>query len=91
MKFEKSVDETNIDKYRVAKNTREYHIFLRIIFSKFMRLRQLFHVKNVNKNIMFKTDYWVTIIEFLNFLHCFVTNCIRNHHTEFEIERTILT
>ena len=45
----------NIDKYRVAANIIEYHIkskliFLRII-PKFLKIRQLFQVKNVCKNV----------------------------------------
>ena len=51
-KLKKANDQTNIDKYRVAANITEYHIiskliFLRIIIKKFMKIRQLFHVKNV--------------------------------------------
>ena len=50
-KFNKSDDQTNIDKYRVAANITEYHIiskgiFLKVIFPNFMMIRQLFHVKN---------------------------------------------
>ncbi len=51
-KFNNSDDWTNIDKYRVATNITEYRIiskfiFLRIIrYSKFMKIKQLFHVKN---------------------------------------------
>ena len=49
-KFKKSDDQANIDKYRVAANVKEYHImskliFLGIIIPKFMKIRQLFHVK----------------------------------------------
>ena len=56
MKFKKSDDQTNIDKYRVAANITEYHIiskliFIRIIIPKFMKKRRLFHVKNVCKNV----------------------------------------
>ena len=55
-KFKKSNDQTNIYKYRVAANITEYHIiskliFLRIIIPKFMKIRQLVHVKNVCKNV----------------------------------------
>ncbi len=44
----------DIDKYRKAASITEYHnvlkfIFLRIVISKFMVIRQLFHVKNVKK------------------------------------------
>ena len=51
-KFKKSDDQTNIDKYRVAANIKEYHIiskliFLAIIILKFIKIRQLFLVKNV--------------------------------------------
>ena len=50
-KFKKSDNQTNIDKYRVVTNITEYHIisklvvFRRIINSKFMMIRQLFHKK----------------------------------------------
>ena len=52
-KLKKADDQTNIEKYRVDANFTEYHIiskfiFLRIINTKFMMARQLFHViKNV--------------------------------------------
>ncbi len=54
-KFKKSDDQTNIDNYRVSANIKEYHIiskliFLRIITPKLMRIRQLFHVKNICKS-----------------------------------------
>ncbi len=57
----------NIDKYRFAANITECHIiskiiFLRIIVLKFMKMRQLFHVKNVvyemSKINMFEMDVW---------------------------------
>ncbi len=56
MKFKKSDDQTNIDKYRVASNITEYYvisklIFLRFIIPKFMMISQLYHVKNVFKNV----------------------------------------
>ncbi len=49
--FKKSDDHTNIDKFRVTASIIEYHnisklIFLRIIIAKFMKKRQLFHVKS---------------------------------------------
>ena len=45
-----SDDQTNIDKYRLAANITEYHIISkfslhRIITTKYMIIRQLFHVK----------------------------------------------
>ena len=51
-KLKKSVDQTIIDKYRVAANITEYHIiskliFLRIIILKFM---EIISCKNVCKN-----------------------------------------
>ena len=54
-KLRKSDVHTNIDKYREAANITEYHIiysfiFRRIIIPKFMKIRQLFHVKNVCEN-----------------------------------------
>ena len=54
----------NIDKYRVAANITEYHfisklIFQRIIFPKFMMIRQLFNIKSKNvKNQHIKMDVW---------------------------------
>ena len=58
----KSDDQTNNDKYRVTANITEYHnisklIFFRIIISKLMLKRQLFHVKMSEIN-MFKMDEW---------------------------------
>ena len=55
-KLKKSDNQTDIDKYRVAANITEYHnlstlIFLRIIIANFMKKRQLFHVKNILKNV----------------------------------------
>ena len=49
-KLKRSNDETSIDKYRVAANITEYQIvlkliFFRIIIPKFMKIRQLFHVR----------------------------------------------
>ena len=52
-KLKKSIDQTNIDKYRVAANITEYQIiskliFLRNIIPKFMMIvNYLFLVKNV--------------------------------------------
>ena len=51
-KFKKLDEQTNIDKYVVAANITEYHIkskiiFLRSIIPKFMKIKQLFNVKNV--------------------------------------------
>ena len=45
-----SDDQTNIDKYRLAANITEYHITSKLILqqkiiTKFMMIRQLFHVK----------------------------------------------
>ena len=53
-KLKKSDYQTNIDEYRVAVNITEYNttsklLFLRIIIPKFMKIRQLFHEKNVSK------------------------------------------
>ena len=49
-KFKKLDDQTNTDKYRVAANITKYHIiskliFLRLIIPKFMKIKQLFHVR----------------------------------------------
>ncbi len=54
--FIKSDNQTNIDKFRVTANITECNnisklIFLRIIIPKFMMNRQLFHIKNVYKNV----------------------------------------
>ncbi len=45
----KSDDQTNTEKYKVAANITEFHnyIILRIIVPNFMKIIQLFHVKNV--------------------------------------------
>ncbi len=68
-------DQTNIDKYRVGANIREYHIISKISSeeSPVMIIRQIFH------EIMYKCqtqhvsnggiDYLVTIIELLQFLY----------------------
>ena len=55
-----SRNQMNIDKYRVASNITEYYIiskliFLRIFISKFMKIRQLYHVKNLCK--VFKNQH----------------------------------
>ena len=63
-KLNKLDNQTNIDKYRVNANITEYHnisklIFLRIIITKFIEKRQLFHVKDyvkMSKINMFKMD-----------------------------------
>ena len=54
-KFKKSDDQTNFDKYRIPANIKEYHItskliFLGMIIPKFIKIKQLFHFKNVCKN-----------------------------------------
>ncbi len=52
MKFKKSDDHTNIDKYRVLAIITEYYIKINLLwnhYSKLMKIRQLFHVKNVSK------------------------------------------
>ena len=61
-KFNKSDDQTNTGKFRVAGNITEYYIiskliFLRIIIQKFMKIRQLFHVKMNVKNFVFKNTF----------------------------------
>ena len=80
-KFKKSDNQTNIDKYKVAANITVYHIiskliFLRIIIPKFMKIRQLFHLKNVKINMLKvgQRDFLVTIIELLRFLKKTVIN-----------------
>ena len=98
-KLKKSDDQTNMDKYRVDANITEYHIlsklnFLRLIIPKFMKKRRLFYVKNVCKNI--KNQHvlnWTYGLFDQNYRAAFyiLPNSIRNHHTEFEIHRTILT
>ncbi len=49
-----------------------------------MMINQLFHVKNVCKNVKNQhiSNFW-----FIRFV--ILPNCIRNHHTEFEINGTI--
>ncbi len=71
-KLKKSDDQKNIGKYRVDVNITEYHIisksiFLRIIFPKFTRIRQLFHAKDACRNVKNKhvkterTDFLIII------------------------------
>ncbi len=63
-KFKKSVDQRNIDKYKIAVKITEYNIiskfsFLRITILKFMRIRILFHKKmheKLSKISKFKMD-----------------------------------
>ena len=45
-KLNKSDNQTDIDKYRVAANITEYHFISKLILLKFMLERHLFHVKN---------------------------------------------
>ena len=50
----------------------------------------LFFVKYQNKHVLIeRTDILVGIIELLRFLHS--TYLYLNHHTEFEIDMTIVT
>ena len=61
-KLKKSDEQTNIDKYRVAANITEYHILSKLIFRsiiipKFMRIRQLYHVKNVCNKVKINISY----------------------------------
>ncbi len=95
-KLKKSDDQTNIEKYRVAANIIiSKSIFFRIIIPKFMMIRQLFYVQNVCKNVKNQhlkkrcTDCLFTIRE--SYASYILHNCIMNHHTEFEIDKTILT
>ncbi len=68
--LKKSDVHTNIDKYSAAANITEYRIvskliFPRIIIPKFMRIKQLFNVKNVcNHQTQFKINR--TVITCLN-------------------------
>ena len=62
-KLKKSDDQTSVDKYRLTANIIEYHnksklFFLRIIIPKFMKKRQLFHVKHVCKNVKINMFKW---------------------------------
>ncbi len=83
-------------KLKKSDNIIDYHItskliFLRSIITKFMMIRQLFDVKNIFKiSTCLKWTYGLLIT--INKLLCFhiVPNCIRNQHTEFENDRTIL-
>ena len=80
-KLKKSDDQTKIDNYRVTANITGYHIiskliFLGIIFPNFMKIRQLFHIINLCKNVKNQhiyngcMDFLVKIIELLSLLHC---------------------
>ena len=90
-KFKKSDDQTNIDKYRVAANVTEYPnisklIFLRIIIPKFTKIMQLFHVNMLNCTYRLFLSQLSSCYAFY-----IVPNCSMNHHTEFEIDKTIIT
>ncbi len=79
---------TNIDKYSVATNVREYHIiivsksiFLKIIISKFMMIIQLFQVNNGCKMLkinMFKMEVG-TFGQNFKVAFYIIPNCIKNH------------
>ena len=75
-KLKKSDDQTKIANYRVTANIISKLIFLGIIFPNFMKIRQLFHVKNLCKNVKNQhvyngcMDFLVKIIELLSLLHC---------------------
>ena len=78
-KFNKSDDQTNI-----GKNITEYQNNL----PKLMEKRQLFHVKKM----YVKMDVWTFCSQLSSYCDFYIVpNCIRNHHTKFEIDRTILT
>ena len=85
----------NIDKFRVAANITSKLIFQRIIIPKFMKIRHLFHVNNVCRNVKtkhVKNGVWIFWSQLLSSYASYILPfCNRNHHTEFEIERTILT
>ena len=94
-----SDDHTNIDNYIVAGNIKEYYIiskliFLGIIIPKFTEKRQLFHEKNVCKNVknqQVSIDVWTFCSQLSSCCSFYIgPNCIRNHHTKFEIDRTII-
>ena len=88
--------QTNIDKYWLAANITEYHIiskliFLRIIIPQFIEKRQLFHVK-MSKINKFKMEVWICWAQLSRWYAFYIVpDCIRNLHTKFEINRTILT
>ena len=91
-KFKRSDDQTNIDKYRLAANITEYHIiskliFLRIIIPKLIKIRKLYDVKNVYKNVKNGRiwPFWSQLSGSYTFY--IVPNYIRNHRTKFEINR----
>ena len=55
-KVQISDDQTSIDNYRVVATITEYHniskiFFLKTIIPKFMKIKQLFNIKNVCKNV----------------------------------------
>ncbi len=61
-KFKKSDDQTNIDKYRVAANFKEYNILSKSIFCKIMEVRQLFHVKREHKHTKLRSIIYISLI-----------------------------
>ncbi len=73
-KFKKSDYQTNIDKYRLAANI--YH------YSQIHEDNAIFSCKNV-KNQHIRNGR-------MDLSSCYIVpNCIRNHHTECEIDMTI--
>ena len=61
-KLNKSDDQPNIDKYKIAANIKKKYfisklIFLRIIILNFMMIRQLFQVKNISINVKCKCKF----------------------------------
>ncbi len=77
MEAQESDDKTNIDKCRIAANITEYHIISKLIF-----------LRIIIPQFM---NFLVTLIELLRFLQVQSTLIIRKHHTEFKIDRTIIT
>ncbi len=82
MKFKKSDDQTNIDKYREVANITEYHIIPKSIFlySKIHKEKAIISCKKkyvkISKCLNGLMDFLVTVIELLRFL--IILNCIRN-------------
>ncbi len=63
----KSDDQTNIDKYRVAANITEYHIISTFIFiiPKFLMVGQLFYKVNIHTMTNFNNSYMTMIVFFV--------------------------
>ena len=70
--------------YRISYYIENNHPY-RIIIPKFMEKKQLFFHVKINMFI------WTNRLSVHNYPVDALSNCIRNHHTKFDIDRVILT